>query len=309
MDRLAGIITAAVGFIVAVLGATGILTGFTPVGVALLLLGGLIIGLSFIDRPDSEGVDRMSTPKTLFEIFLSPTEVFRNLRRHPRWLVPLLIMALLSATYTNLFMQRLGPEYVANYQIDKTLEMSWIANNEEARKRVEVNRQKAIEEAKSPLARVGSAVTSFATSTFGYAFLALIFLLFILAMGGRMNFWQVFSAVVYAAFPVAVIRFVLNTTVLFLKEPEDIHPILGQGNLIQDNLNFLVTPKDSPVLFALLGAFSVLGLYWAWLNAIGLKHAGEKVSGASAWTASIGVYVLLVLFGMTMAALFPSFMG
>lgn len=307
MNRIGGIVVAALGLVVAILGVTKVVSGLTPAGVGMILLGGLIIGLSFIDLPDPEGTERMSTPATLGNIFLSPSEVFQNLRRHPRWLVAMLVMSILSATYTNLFVNRLTPERIANFTIDKTLEMPIM--NDEARKSVEATRADTIADSKNPVARAGQAVTGFAGSVLGYAFLALIFMLFAMAMGGKLHFWQAFAATVYASFPVSVIKFVLNTVILHLKEPEDIHPILGQQTLIQDSLNFLVLPAEHPVIFTFLGSLSLLAFYWLWLNATGLKNAGEKVSGTTAWSSTIGVYVVMVLLGMTMAFLFPGFIS
>ena len=72
MNRLAGIIVAAAGLVVIVLSVTKILPGMTQVGVTLILFGGLIIGLSFIAKPDPEDTPRMSTPETLLNIFISP---------------------------------------------------------------------------------------------------------------------------------------------------------------------------------------------------------------------------------------------
>lgn len=309
MNRLAGIIVAAIGLVVAILGAAKIVPGLTPSGVVMILVGGLIIGLSFIDRPQNEGVERMSTAGTIVNMFFSPGEVFKNLRWHPRWLVAVLLMVLLSVTYSNLFNMRLGYDRVANFSIDKTLEMPMIANNEEARKQVESGRAKALEDAQNPVLRAAQFPMAFAGFTVLYSILALIYFLFALAMGGKLSFWQAFSAAIYAALPVNMIKFVLNTIILFVKDPTDIHPILGQQTLIQDNLNFLVLSSEHPVIFTFLSAFSLLGFYWLFLNAIGLKNTGEKVSGTIAWTASIAIFVLLLFFGLAMAVLFPSFIS
>lgn len=309
MNRLAAIVFAAIGFVIAILSITGVLPGLTQTGVIMILGGGLMIGLSFLDKPDGPETDRMSTPSTLVNIFFSPGEVFSNLRRHPRWLVPLLITVLLSVTYSNLFVERLGAERVVNHTIDKTLQMGMIANNEEAKKQIESGRAQAITDAKNPVLRAGQAIGSFVGTVFFYAFLAAVFLLFALAMGGRINFWQAFSVAAYASFPVAVLRFVLNTLVLYLKDPADVHPILGASSLIQDNLSFLVASAEHPVLYTLLASFSLLMFYWVALNSIGLKHAGEKVTGTIAWSASIAIFLLFVFLGVGMAALFPSFLG
>ncbi len=309
MNRIAGIVTAALGLIIAILGAIKIVPGVTGTGVFLILFGGLVIGLSFINRPETENVEKMSTAATLGNIFVAPSDVFKNLRRHPRFLVALLIMTVLSAVYTNLFFQRLGAERVVNFTIDKTLEMGMIANNEEAKKQIEAGRTQAIADAKSPVMKVTQIASTFAGYGFTYAILAVIFMLFALAMGGKINFFQALSAAVYAAFPVSVIKFVLNTIVLFLKDPTEIHPVLGQQSLVQDSLNFLVLPAEHPVIFTLLGATSLLGLYWVWLNATGLKNAGERVTGTIAWSAALCIFFIIILLGVVMATLFPSFIS
>ena len=250
MNRIAGIVVAVIGLLVAVLSIAKVIPSLTTTGVSMILLGGLVIGLSFIEKPDAEGAERMSTPSTLANIFFSPSEVFSNLRRHPRWLVAAIIMAVLSTVYLNAFMYRLTPERVSNYAIDKTLEMPML--NDQAREQIEKGRANAIEMNKNPVLRTGQAVNSFVGEVFLYAFLGVVFFLFALAMGGKINYWQAFAVAVYAFFPVTVIRQILNLILLFIKDPADIHPILGQRSLVQDNLNFLVTPSEHPVIFVLL---------------------------------------------------------
>ena len=309
MNRIAGIIVAVVGLVVVLLGLLKVVPGVSGTGFAVLLLGALVFGLSFVPKPAGDDASRMSTPSTLVNIFFSPTEVFQNLRRHPRWLVALLIMSVLSTIYTNAFLYRLTPDRVANYAIDKTLETPFIANNADARKQVEESRAQTIADNKNPVLRAAQSVSSFVGQVFLYAFYALVFFLFALAMGGQMSFWQAFSAAVYAFFPIAVIRFVLNMVLLFVKDPADIHPILGQGSLIQDNLNFLVTSSENPVLYTLLSIFSLLSFYWIWLNATGLKNTGEKVTPTIAWSATLTMFFLGVLVAVAFSALFSSFLG
>ena len=309
MNRLAGIVIAIIGVIVIALSVLKVIPGLTQTGISLTLLGILMIGLSFVGKPETDDTPRMFTAETLTAIFYSPGEVFQNLRRHPRWLAALLIMSVLSVVFFNLFLYHLTPERVTNYTIDKTLEMPMIANSEGARKNVEAGRAQTIEQNKNPILRGGQAVNTFVGQVFLYAFFGLIFFLIALAMGGVMNYWQAFAAAVYASFPVSIIRFVLNSIILFIKDPTDIHPILGQNSLIQDNLNFLVSPSSNPVLYSLLSAISLLVIYSLWLNATGLKNAGEKVSPTIAWSATLTVFVIMVLFGAIISWMFSGFMS
>lgn len=308
MNRFQGIAVAVIGLIITALSAVKILP-LVSTGSALIFLGLLLFGLSFIPRPNSDDTPRMPTAETLGAIFYAPGEVFRNLRRHPRWLVVLIIGSILSAVYFNAFNYRLTPEKITNYTIDKTLQSSFIANNEDARKAIESGRPKAIEDAKNPVVLAGKAVNGFVGSVFLTAFFALIFWLFAKAMGGNLNFWQGFSATAYAMFPVTVLRNILSLIILFVKDPDDIHPILGQNSLVQDNLSFLVSPATNPVIYVLLASFSLLSFYWVWLNATGLKNAGEKVTPTIAWSATLTIWLLGLVLGAVSAMAFGSFMS
>ncbi len=178
MNRLAGIIVAAVGFLIAVLSILKFIPALTAGGMGLLFFGGLIIAFSFINGPEDDGTERMSTAATLGNMFFSPGEVFTNLRRHPRWLVALLVMGILSATYSNLFVSRIGAERIANFTTDKTLEISFIANNEEAKKGVEANRPQTIADMKDPFKRAGQSILGFSVSFILYSILALSYVHF-----------------------------------------------------------------------------------------------------------------------------------
>lgn len=310
MNRLAGIIAAVVGFIIASLGASKVVPGLTGTGVWLMILGGLVIGLSFVSGPEQDETPRMSTGETILNIFISPAETFRNLRRHPRWLVVIILSTILWGGYSALFMQRMTPERVIDFKTDKTLEMSIFANNPDAKKEVEKQRQPQKDDEKRPVIQAAHFVNTFILLVFLTAIFALVFFLFALAMGGKLNFWQAFSVAAYAAFPFYFIRYVLSTVILYLKDPIEIHPVLGEASLLQDSLSFLIDPPgSSPMLFVLLGGFSLLWFYWIFLSATGLKNAGEKMTPAAAWTAPIVVWLLSTLLFAGFTSLAPGFIS
>lgn len=305
MLRYSSIVVFLIGVVFIILGATKIVPGITGTGVSLLLLGALLFGLSFVPKP--EGELAMSPIERLTKIFYAPTEVFQNLRLNPRWFIAILLMTIVSTLYYNAFLYRMTPERVVNYAVDKMMEMPML--NDEARAEIEKNRAKSIAETKDPVTIAGNTVGTFTGQVFMYAFLGVVLFLFALVMGGKMNYWQAFAASVYASFPVVIVTKLLSLVILFIKDPIDIHPIIGQGSLIQDSLNFLITPAQNPVLYVLLGFFSLLNFYWVWMLATGMKNTGERVSSTAAWTAAIVIWAVWLLFSLILTLLFPSFIS
>lgn len=113
------------------------------------------------------------------------------------------------------------------------------------------------------------------------SFVAALYLLGILIFGGRINFWQSLAVTFYASLPIVVIQKLVSLVILYIKSPDDIHPILGQETLVQDNLGVLFTPAQHPVLFVAATVIGVLSFYGLWLraracNTVGLKSAARQ---------------------------------
>ncbi len=293
MYLYSGIATVILGIAIAILGFTNVLPYVNSSGIFLVLLGGLFIGFHFIPRPVSEEEigEPMPVWERLVKVFFSPAELFRSFRYHPRWMVAVLIASIFAGVYSLAFYQRLTPEVIVNQNTEKLGESGWIPQEE-----ISVTKKKNIEVAKSPVAKVGNFINSFVGYTFLAALLGAVYLLIILAMGGKINYWQSLSVAAYSMFAIILIQKSFSLLILFLKEPSEIHPMLGQNSLLMDNLSFLVSSGQNPVLYVLLAALSLTALYSLFLTAVGLKNAGYNVSAATGWVAGIVVY----LFGLTL---------
>jgi len=296
-----------IGLIVCVLGIVKVVPGGISTGAAFAFWGVLLFAFSFIPLPQTKGDEEpaMSGLQKVFGIFYEPTRVFRNLRAHPHWLAAFLVIVIVNAVYATAFVQRLTPERIVGYTMDK-LEQSPIKPPAD---RMAQAKEDALQAAKQPIQRVQTVAKSFVAIFVFVCFVAALCLLGVIAFGGRMNFWQAFAAVCYSYLPVAVIGKLVSTVILFLKSPDDIHPILGQETLVQDNLGILFTPGEHPALFVLGTAVGVLSLYGLWLKAKGLSNAGQKVSSSAAWGVSISLWVLSLIIGMIFAMLFSSFIS
>jgi hypothetical protein len=294
-----------IGILLVVAAVLKVPVGFGP-GLLLAFLGLVLFGLSFISQTQAatDAEPPMSFFDRLTNIFFAPSSVFRNLRAHPNWLVALIICSLLSFAYSTAFVQRLTPERIISFTTDKVIERFNIPAEQG-----EKMKEQQIADAKSPAKVAGNAVTTFVGLFILSAIFAGLYMLLVMLFGGRLGFWQGLSLAVWAAVPPVIIGRVLSLVLLYLKDPDDIHPILGQGGLVTDNLGALVKPGEHPVIFAVLSAFGVLAFYHLWLTATGLRNTGERVSSGSAWTIAIIFWGIGLLFAVASSALFGSFIS
>lgn len=294
-----------VGILLIVAGVLKLPGGFVT-GAALAFLGLALFGLSFIPRVEAQtdAPPPMSFFEKLAGILFEPARVFQNLRAHPRWLAALILIALLSWAYTTAFTMRLTPERIVGFTNDKLVEKGWI----QADKAEEIKAQQ-VEQAKSAPRIAGGAVTTFVGLFVVMCIVAGLYMLGVMLSGGRIGFWQALSVAVWAALPASIISKLVSLILLYIKDPDDIHPILGQNSLLTDNLGALVKPANSPVLFAVLSAFGVLTFYTLWLTATGLRNGGERVSSTSAWSIAIALWFCGLLLAVGSSTLFGNFIS
>ena len=298
----------ALGVLVVGGGIAKFIPGGIGTGAALCFFGVLLFALSFIRLPNlPQSEPPMSFISRITGIFFEPTRVFRNVRIYPAWVAPFAVIVVLSAVYSFCFTQRLTPERIVNHTIDKLAEIG--PPLAPPADRLEEIRAKQIDDAKNPVQRVGTVVKTMVGIFAFSAFVAALYFLGILAFGGKMNYWQSLAVVFHAVLPVVAIQKVLSLVLLYIKSPDDIHPILGADNLVQDNLGILFTPADHPVLFSLATAFGLLSFYVLWLKALGLKNGSTKASSGTAWGVAITFWILGTLAIAGMAALFPNFIS
>jgi Yip1 domain len=282
---------------------TGISTGG-----AICFFGILLFVFSFIPLPV---IPDAEPPLSFFDritgIFYEPTRVFRNLRIHPRWVGPFVVLVVLSTIYSFAFVQRITPERIVDFMTQKISEMPPpFTPPPQAIERMRNDQMSAL---KNPVERIGGVIkTSVGLFVLG-AFVAALCLLGVLVFGGRINYWQALAVVFHAWLPVMVIQKLLGLVILYLKAPEDLHPVLNQDTTLQDNLGILLSPANHPVLFVLLSFIGLTWFYLVWLRAKGLRFAGTKVSSSAAWGVSIMIYILTMLFVTIWTSLFPGFIS
>lgn len=274
---------------------------------ALCFAGLVLFGLSFVRLPlVPVKEEALSFLQKLTGIFFEPSSVYRNLREHPRWIGAFIVIGVLTIIYSAAFIQRITPERIVEHTNEKMAEMGSFAPPPEAREQIKAD---SLEALKSPVQRVAGAVNTLVGLFVVSVIVAALSLLGILAFGGRINFWQALAVTFWGALPVVAIQKLLGLVILYLKSPEDLHPILNQETTLQDNLGFLLSPADYPVLFVLASFIGLTSFYGLWLRAKGLHLGATRASSGAGWGVAIMLWVLLLVIALIFTALFPSFIS
>ena len=295
----------AVGLILLVGGITRLIPIGAGVGGSLCFLGVVLFLLAFIRVPLTPSPE---APLSWFEritgMFFEPSRVFRNLRSNPNWLAPFLVLWVLSSIYTTAFIQRIGPQVIVDHTVEKVAQS--FSPPPEAIDKMRTDQMEALT---NPVARAGSLLQAAVAIFIVSAFIAALCFLGILIFGGRINFWQALAVVLHAAVPVVVITKVLGLVILYLKDPDQLHPILNQDTTLQDNLSILFTPADNPVLFVIASYIGLTSFYGLWLRAKGLHLGSTKASSGAGWGVSLMLFFLSMLLWTIVTALFPQFIS
>lgn len=296
------------GVIFVVGGIAKFLPGGIGTGAALCILGIIWFALSFIRRPPlADAEPRLSWFEKVTGIFYEPARVFRNLRIHPYWLGALLTIWVLTQIYSVAFIQRITPERIVDHTVEKLSQIGPpFAPPPEALDKIRTDQLEAL---KNPVQRVGTALKSLVGLFVFGAIGAGISLLLILVFGGRANFWQVLAVTFYATLPVVAIQKILGLAILYLKSPDDLHPILNQETTLQDNLGILLSPANHPILFVMASFIGITSFYGLWLRAKGLHYGSTKVSKGAGWGVALCLWILLLILVVIVTALFPGFIS
>lgn len=289
-------------------GIAKFIPGGIGTGAAVAFFGILLLAFSFIPLPV---IPEAEPPLPFFErisgIFYEPSRVFRNLRAHPHWVGAFVIISVLTAVYWLAFVQRITPERIVDHMTTKIAEMGPpFAPPPDRIEQMRIDQMSAL---KNPIEKAGTVVKTAVGLFVQASIAAALCLLLVLAFGGRINFWQSLSVVFYAWLPVVTIQKILGLVILYLKSPEDLHPILNQETTLQDNLGILLSPANYPVLFVLASFIGLTWFYFLWLRAKGLHFGGTRVSSSAGWSVSIGLYVLLMIVVTIWTYLFSGFIS
>jgi hypothetical protein len=215
-------------------------------------------------------------------VFFEPKKAFTDIAARPRWIVPVLLIALVSMCLTFMFTQRGGWRVMIEQQI---------ANSSRQPQGTPEQQQQQLE--------MGVKIAS----VIGYVIPLIIPVMFLIIAGvltgitagilsAPVKFSQVFAIVCYANLP-GIIKAALTLVVMQMKSLAD----FDLNNPLMFNPGYFMDPKgSSKFLYSLATSLDLFSIWIMLLIAVGLKAAaGKKLSFGGAFFAVLlpwGVFVL-----------------
>ena len=209
-------------------------------------------------------------------VLMTPNETFASIARQPDWLVPLVIILVVSLVAGIIFAQRVDFISPMREAMEQNKNMS----------PDQIDRAVRISSAVAKVFSYASPLLSVISLLIIAAVLLLVFRLF----GGEGDFRQAFSVVVYSWMP-GIIKSIVVIAIVAARSVS----ASDLATLLRSNLAFLVTMKDHPMLFVLLSSLDVFTIWLLALLIIGFAYV-SRLSRSKSAAIVISLWVVVTLF-------------
>jgi hypothetical protein len=246
---------------------------------------------------------RMGPGARLIGSLMSPGETFADVNRKADWIVPLIILILMTVATTFFVNWKLKPDYekITREQIRKTVERSGGQMPPEEQIQQQVAFQKAIAKFIPLIAAVGVGIM--------FVILSGIYALGMMMLQAKTTFKKVFSVVLWSSLATGLVYNVVFVAALMVKDEESLRSIDIQNPTatIPTNVGAFLDSSISPVIRALAGSIDVFSIWSIVLLSIGFAAiAGSKrIKPGKAATIVVAVWMV----GVLLKAAFASFFG
>ena len=218
----------------------------------------------------------------LLGALVAPSRTFESIREKPSWVVPLIVLLLLSLGVGLAMDGRIDPTEMARVMLER-VGMDPSPEQLEAMK-------KQSEEQPSWAKPAGQAVSLVGLTAF-YLALAAVFMGIFRLSGSEISFRQSFATTLHGILPLAV-AYLLNIPLILSRTEVRAEEMLAGGVLVSSPR--LLAPEDSPVVASLLGSLDFFVIWAVVLLIIGFRHVA-RVSTATAAAAVLVPWGLWVL--------------
>jgi hypothetical protein len=233
--------------------------------------------------PPGQAAPKPNPFERIVGVLFSPNETFASIARQPDWVIPLMLMLVVSLIAGILMAQRVDFTSAAREAMEE--------------KNIPPDRVESAVKMTAAISRVASYCAPI-FSVIGFLVIAGVLLLAFRLFGGEGNFKQAFSVSVYAWMP-ALLKSIITLAVLLTRES------MGAEDLaiaVRSNLGFLVSMKSNPMAFAVLTSLDIFTVWVLILFSIGFAYVA-RVSKAKSATIVVTLWLVTVLFKLVPAAM------
>jgi len=218
-------------------------------------------------------------------VLFSPDATFASIARRPDWVMPLVILLIMSMAAGVVIAQHVDFGAAAREAMEQNKNIT----------------QEQMDKGVKMAAGIGKVATylSPVLTVIGLLVIAGVLLLAFRIFGGEGDFKQAFSVTCYASMP-SVIKGLVMLIIVLAKGGTI--PAQALATLVRSNLGFLADYKASPMAFALLSSVDIFSIWFCVLLIIGFAYVA-RVSRAKAAVVVVSLWVVVLLFKLIGPAL------
>ena len=206
----------------------------------------------------------------LGNLYFAPSEAFAAILKRPSFWVPLLLMAVLNASFTLVWLSKVDAKGFMKAQIvasGRTGQMT-------AEQRDEVIEQQA------KMLPIFGAIGPFAAVAFGLIVAAVLVFVFRFFYASEVTFKQALAISAWVFVAIGIVTTPILLLTLFLKDDWTLNP----GEVLQANPSLFFEKSDVPApVFALLQSLDLFSFWMIALLAIGFGLASRTRLGSAIW--------------------------
>jgi hypothetical protein len=234
---------------------------------------------------------KLSAVQRVIGVFTSPGETFADIARAPSWVMPVVLLTVLSLVVCAVMMQRVDWNGFLEKQMSKSARFEQLSSDQKAQ-------QLAMAQKIIPYQVYGFGLLG---PLLMVVILGAIYLgAFNLFLGAGLKFKQTLSIVAHASM-VSLISSPLVTLVMLLKRPGDVDP----EHLLATNVGEFLSSDTPKALLKFAGSLDIFMFWILSLLAIGFAAANpKKISKGAAFGVVFGLWAVWVLAKVGWAVIF-----
>lgn len=237
---------------------------------------------------------KLSEMERVTNIFVAPSKTFEDIKRSANWLLPFVLMAIMSLIYVEATHRKVG--------WDQVVENKFNSMSEKQKDRLEqLPADTRARQAQGM--KMGFQYGSYAAPVFFLIIFAVIAAIYMAAfnfgLGAEVSYKHSLAVLMYASLP-GIIRTILAVgTVFMISDPST----FNFENPVVTNPGFLFSESASPALYGLFSKIDVFALWSLYLTALGFSCVA-KIKRGAAMGMIFGLYGAYALVGVLFSLAF-----